>query len=122
MDCYQTAADCVLIKTQLQPRKQTDPKHTKFQVADDGSLMMGQRLYVSNDETVKEMVLQEAHESKFSIHPGITKIYRDLKHHYWWPNMKRKIVGYVSKCGICQQVKVEHQRPARPLQPLQIPE
>jgi hypothetical protein len=26
MDCYQTAADCVLIKTQLQPRKQTDPK------------------------------------------------------------------------------------------------
>jgi hypothetical protein len=26
MDCYQTAADCVLIKTQLQPRKQTGPK------------------------------------------------------------------------------------------------
>jgi len=25
MDCYQTAADCVLIKTQLQPRKQMDP-------------------------------------------------------------------------------------------------
>jgi hypothetical protein len=26
MDCYQTAADCVLIKTQLQSRKQTDAK------------------------------------------------------------------------------------------------
>ena len=36
--------------------------------------------------------------------------------------MKREIVEYVSKCGICQQVKVEHQRPAGPLQPLQIPE
>ena len=94
----------------------------KFQVADDGSLMMGQRLYVANDETVKRMVLQEAHESKFSIHPGRTKMYRDLKHHYWWPNMKREIVEYMSKCRICQQVKVEHQRPAGPLQPLQIPE
>jgi hypothetical protein len=98
---------------------------TKFQVADDGSLMMGQRLYMPNDETVKQMVLQEAHKSKFSIHPGSTKMYRDLKHFYWWPNMKREIAEYVSKCGICQQVKVEHQRPTgplQPLQPLQIPE
>jgi len=36
--------------------------------------------------------------------------------------MKREIAEYVSKCGICQQVKVEHQRPAGPLQPLHIPE
>ena len=75
---------------------------TKFRVADDGSLMMGQRLYVPNDETVKRMVLEEAHESKISIHPSSTKMYRDLKHVYWWPNMKREIVEYVSKCGICQ--------------------
>jgi hypothetical protein len=66
------------------------------------------------------MILREAHESKFSIHPGSTKMYRDLKHHYWWPNMKRKIAEYVSKYNIYQQVKVEHQRPARPLQLLQI--
>jgi len=35
--------------------------------------------------------------------------------------MKREIAKYVSKCGIYQQVKVEHQRPGGPLQPLQIP-
>jgi hypothetical protein len=75
---------------------------TKFQVADDGSLMMGQWLYMPNDETVKRMVLQEAHESKFSIHPGSSKMYRDLKHLYWWPNMKKEIAEYVSKYGICQ--------------------
>jgi hypothetical protein len=80
--------------------------------------MMGQQLYVPNDKTVKQMVLREAHESKFSIYPGSTKMYQDLKHLYWWPNMKRKIAEYVSKCGICQQVKVEHQRLARPLQSL----
>jgi len=75
-------------------------------MADDGSLMMRQRLYVLDDETVKQMVLQEAYESKFSIHPGSTKMYQDLKHLYWWPNMKREIAKYVSKCGVCQQVKI----------------
>jgi hypothetical protein len=36
--------------------------------------------------------------------------------------MKRAIIEYVFKCEICQQVKVEHQRPTGPLQPLTIPE
>jgi hypothetical protein len=71
---------------------------------------------------VKQMVLRKAHESKFSIHPGSTKMYQNLKHLYWWSNMKREIAKYVSKCRVCQQVKVEHQRPAWPLQLLKIPE
>ena len=49
-------------------------------------------------------------------------MYRDLKEYYWWPNMKKEIAEYVSRCGICQQVKIEHQRPAGKLQPLPIPE
>jgi hypothetical protein len=93
---------------------------TPFQVVDDGSWMIEQCLYVSDDEMVKQMVLRDAHESQFTMHPGSTRMYQDLKHHYWWPNMKRELVEYVSKCGICQQVKVEHQRLVEPLQPLQI--
>jgi hypothetical protein len=68
------------------------------------------------------MILQDAHESKFTMYHSSTKMYQDLKFHYWWPNIKREITKYMSKCGIWQQVKVEHQRPAGPLQPLQIPE
>jgi hypothetical protein len=37
---------------------------------------------VPNDKVVKQMILQEAHESKFTIYPGSTKMYQDLKHHY----------------------------------------
>ncbi|GKC89250.1 putative nucleotidyltransferase, ribonuclease H [Tanacetum coccineum] len=32
----------------------------------------------------REAVLTEAHNSPFSIHPGSTKMYRDLKHNFWW--------------------------------------
>jgi transposase InsO family protein len=35
--------------------------------------------------------------------------------------MKREILEYVTMCDSCQRIKVEHQRPAGLLQPLQIP-
>ena len=36
--------------------------------------------------------------------------------------MKRDVVDYVARCLTCQQIKAEHQRPSRLLQPLGIPE
>ena len=36
--------------------------------------------------------------------------------------MRRDVAIYVSRCFTCQQVKVEHQRPAGVLQPLPVPE
>jgi hypothetical protein len=36
--------------------------------------------------------------------------------------MKRDFAEYVALCDTCQQVKAEHQRSARLLQPLQVPE
>ena len=49
-------------------------------------------------------------------------MYRDLTETFWWNNMKREIAQYVAQCLVCQQVKMEHQRQARFLQPLPIPE
>jgi hypothetical protein len=43
---------------------------------------MGKRIYLPNDEVLKGEVLKEAHESKLTIHPGSTKMYRDLKESY----------------------------------------
>ena len=36
--------------------------------------------------------------------------------------MRKEMANYVAKCSICQQVKVEHRKPAGLLQPLLIPE
>jgi hypothetical protein len=55
--------------------------------------MMGQRVYVHDNGNVKQKILQEAHESKFMMHLGSTKMYQDLKQHFWWPNMKREVVN-----------------------------
>jgi hypothetical protein len=66
--------------------------------------------------------LREAHDSTYSIHPGSTKMYHDLKSRYWWYGMKRSIAKYVALCDNCQRVKAEHQRPAGLLQPLKIPQ
>ena len=49
-------------------------------------------------------------------------MYKDLREHFWWPNMKREIADWVSKSYTCQKVKAENQRPSRLLQPLEIPE
>ena len=67
-------------------------------------------------------ILTEAHSSRYSIHPGATMIYRDLKQHFWWSRMKRDIVEFVAKCPNCQQVKYEHQMPGGTLQRMPIPE
>ena len=74
------------------------------------------------DMGIRKEILDEAHTTPYSIHPGATKMYQDLKSLYWWSGMKRDVVEYVSRWLTCQQVKAEHQRPSGLLQPLWIPE
>jgi IS30 family transposase len=71
---------------------------------------------------LRETILKEAHDSTFSIHPGSTKMYQDLKQKYWWHDMKKDVAAHVALCDVCQRVEVEHQRLAEFLQPLQVPE
>nr|GFB95023.1 transposon Ty3-I Gag-Pol polyprotein [Tanacetum cinerariifolium] len=47
-------------------------------------------------------------------------MYHDLKQYFWWSGMKRDVATFVSKCLICQQVKIEHQRASGLLQQLDI--
>ncbi|RVW68715.1 Transposon Tf2-2 polyprotein [Vitis vinifera] len=93
-----------------------------FVLSDDEILRFGTRLCVPNDEDLRRELLEEAHCSKFAIHPGGTKMYKDLRQNYWWSGMKRDIAQFVAQCLVCQRVKAEHQRPAGSLQPLAIPE
>jgi hypothetical protein len=97
-------------------------KTSDFSEGSQGTIWLGNQICVPNLKPIKESILREAHDSAYSIHPGSTKMYKDLKTHYWWYGMKRDIAEYVSLCDTCQRVKAEHQRPAGLLQPLKIPE
>ena len=66
-------------------------------------------------------ILEEAHHSKFAMHPGSNKMYQELRSNFWWSKMKRSVARYVSECDICQRVKASHIRPAGLLQSLAIP-
>jgi len=68
------------------------------------------------------MILEESHRSNLRIHPGATKMYHDLKKLFWWSGLKRDVAQFVYSCLICQKSKVEHQKPAGLLTPLDVPE
>jgi len=94
----------------------------KYQTSNNGTIVVNGRVCVSNDRALKEKILKEAHQSKFSIHPRSNKMYRDLKRYYHWVGMKKEMARLVAKCPTCQLVKAEHQLPSGLLQNLPIPE
>ncbi|WVZ70475.1 LOW QUALITY PROTEIN: hypothetical protein U9M48_019140 [Paspalum notatum var. saurae] len=89
-----------------------------FRVDADGIVWHGDRICVPNIKSIRDLILKEAHETAYSIHPGSEKMYQDLKQKFWWHGMKREVAEYVA---LCDRVKVEHQKPAGLLQPLKIP-
>nr|GEU81420.1 hypothetical protein [Tanacetum cinerariifolium] len=69
----------------------------------------------------RTLIMHDSDKSKYSIHLGSDKMYRDMKQLYWWPNMKVNIATYVSKCLTCSKVKAEHQKPSGLLVQPEIP-
>jgi hypothetical protein len=96
-------------------------RQSAFELRENQSLWFQGRICVPNILEIKEIILKEAHQTPYSIHPGSTKMYMDLKEIFWWNNMKREIEKYVSECHTCQKLKAEHQSPVDKLQPLPIP-
>jgi hypothetical protein len=105
------------IKQQIEER---DPKFDYFQRDDKGDVLFGQRLVIPQDRDLRKEILDEAHLSKFTIHPGSTKMYRDLRGNFWWSNMKGEIAEYVFGCNTCQRIKASHLKTAGQMEPLSI--
>jgi hypothetical protein len=56
-----------------------DNKTSDFSKDSQGTLWLGKRICVPNLKHIKELILREAHDSTYSIHPDSTKMYKDLK-------------------------------------------
>ncbi|GJR45066.1 putative reverse transcriptase domain-containing protein [Tanacetum coccineum] len=66
---------------------------------EDGSLYFMDRIWVPLVGDVRMVILNEAHKSRYFVHPGADKMYHDLRDMYWWPGMKRDIAIYVTQAA-----------------------
>jgi hypothetical protein len=75
-----------------------DGKGKDFREDAEGVVWFKDRLCVPDIKSIRELILKEAHETMYSIHPGSEKMYQDLKKRFWWYGMKREIAEYVVVC------------------------
>src|SRR4051812_9624326 len=50
-----------------------------FSTGSKGTISFGNRLVVPKNRVLRQLILKEAHDTPLSIHPGSTKMYRDLR-------------------------------------------
>ena len=81
-----------------------------FKIDENGVVKFRGRVCVPDVPELKKMIFDEGHKSGLSIHPGLVKMYQDLKKLFWWPKMKKEIAEYVYACLVCQKSKIEHQK------------
>ncbi|KAJ9545153.1 hypothetical protein OSB04_024860 [Centaurea solstitialis] len=60
-------------------------------VRSDGVRYFKDRVWIPKVDQLRSTIMDEAHQTKFSVHPGADKMYMGLKEHYWWPRMKKDI-------------------------------
>nr|GEU41023.1 putative reverse transcriptase domain-containing protein [Tanacetum cinerariifolium] len=117
-------ADALSRKERVKPRcvrAMANPIQPRMERKEDESLYFMDCIWVLLVGGMRTIILDEAHKTKYSVHPGADKMYHDLRDMYWWPGMKRDIATYVSKCLTCSKVKDEHQMPSDLLQQPEIP-
>ena len=106
----------------IRDRVQSGTGDEGWTVRADGSIRYRGRVVVPQLTDLREEILREFHCSRFVVHPGGMKMYQDLHRQFYWNGMKRHVGDFVRRCLTCQQVKAEHQKPARLLQPLKMAE
>ena len=109
-------------KDLMKIRKHTgENKAPDFRVYNERTLWYKDRICVPRKGDFRQVIMDEAHNSVYSIRPESTKVYMDLRQKYWWNGMKADIARFVAHCDTCQRIKAEHQKTAGLLQPLPIP-
>ncbi|KAL0293734.1 UNVERIFIED_CONTAM: hypothetical protein Sradi_6921900, partial [Sesamum radiatum] len=73
-------------------------KKSNFSIRADGEIVNGERISVPDVDRLRREILQEAHIAPYTMHPGTTKICRNLRPYYWWQTMKKDVAEFMAKC------------------------
>jgi len=78
-------------------------KRKDYRMGKDGILRFRERVCIPGSLVLRKMLLEEGHKSRLSIHPSMTKMYKDLKATFWWTGMKTDVADYVASCMVCKK-------------------
>ncbi|GKC96694.1 putative reverse transcriptase domain-containing protein [Tanacetum coccineum] len=87
-------ADALSRKERVKPKRVRAMNMTLQSSIKDRILVAQKEASDESAGDVRTLIMDEAHNSKYSVHPGADKMYYDLRDRYWWPGMKKDIVVY----------------------------
>jgi hypothetical protein len=109
------------VTSNLQSGRKLDSKYKGYSLEADRLLRYRRRMYIPENGDIRSIILKEAHRALYCVHPGVKKMYADMRKLFLWVGMKRDVVHFVTKCLECQQVKGDHHHPVGLLQPHDVP-
>ena len=68
---------------------------------ENGIIYIDGRIYVPNNQKIKEKILQENHDPVDIGHPGQQWIMELIKRNYWWLGIKNDVKKYIQECFKC---------------------
>jgi hypothetical protein len=109
------------ITSNLERGRQLDPKYEGYSLEANRLLRYRGRMYIPENGDIRSIILKEAHRALYCAHPGVKKMYADMRKLFFWVGMKCDVVHFIAKCLECQQVKADHHHPTILLQPHDVP-
>ena len=110
----------------LETLRNGDRYHSKIPLAEceerDNALYFRGRKYVPNSNSLRLRIIQLAHDSVASEHPGRAKSYELVSRAYWWPNVYKYVQRFVHNCHVCTRAKPSRQRVQGWLRPSPVPQ
>jgi transposase InsO family protein len=97
-----------------------DDVSESWQLRDEILLSRGM-IYVPASDSLRVRILQQAHDSIETGHPGQAKTTEIVRRNFYWPGMRNFINEYINSCDLCQRNKSNHHRKYGFLQPLPVP-
>jgi hypothetical protein len=111
----------LMVTSNLQSGRQLDPNYEGYSLQEDRLLRYQGRMYIPEDGDIRSIILKEPHRVLYCVHPGVKKMYADMRKIFFWVCMKCDVVHFVTKCLEFQQVKANHHHPTGLLKPHDVP-
>jgi len=60
------------------------------------------KIYVSDNNDLKNLILREFHVKPYLVHLGYHKTLTMVKKSYYWLNLKKELIEFIAWCLDCQ--------------------